>query len=433
MIGTSSRVARKMARQDAFLIPPPDSRCRASRETVDPVGPRHRDRQMQPPDRLPLGASGLLEPEVEEHTPAERGVERRRPIRGQDHHVSRPLQLLEEHVGEPIVVDGPRPIAAFAEEPVDLVQEEHGVVATPKLDADLLLRLPVPAGPKVCARQATQRAAQLPCERLGEAGLAGPRRSREQQARRPPISGVRCPDEPPCDRLPVGAGRGGLVRLGSEPGGEHHVSHPQGRHPRLFVSAPPRVQGCPQQPGGSVRLAPVGVASHRLHDLARVQRHGGEAPEVPVAARVHADSLQRAAPQLTTHARLGRLEGHAVVLGADGRQAEDIQLDRPPVLVRGLLVERRTELGGGTYHDHCAMQARLRDHLRPVRSGLVLPREGVDHGAQAANFAAQLVVLPQVLGDEVLGHRVGWAWSALSHACHADDMRLPPGAAELRG
>lgn len=54
-------------------------------------------------------------------------------------------------------------------------------------------------------------------------------------------------------------------------------------------------------------------------------------------------------------------------------------------------------------------------------------------GAQAANFAAQLVVLPTVLGDEELGHRVGWAWSALSGACHADDMRLPPTAAELRG
>ncbi len=54
-------------------------------------------------------------------------------------------------------------------------------------------------------------------------------------------------------------------------------------------------------------------------------------------------------------------------------------------------------------------------------------------GAQAANFAAQLVVLPTVLGDADLGHRAGWAWSALSGACHADDMRLPPTAAELRG
>jgi hypothetical protein len=54
-------------------------------------------------------------------------------------------------------------------------------------------------------------------------------------------------------------------------------------------------------------------------------------------------------------------------------------------------------------------------------------------GAQAASFAAQLVVLPEVLSDRHLGHRVGWAWAALTEACHADDMRLPPTAEELRG
>ncbi len=54
-------------------------------------------------------------------------------------------------------------------------------------------------------------------------------------------------------------------------------------------------------------------------------------------------------------------------------------------------------------------------------------------GAQSATFAAQLVVLPEVLGDEELGRRVGWTWAALTEACHADGLRLPPTVEQLRG
>lgn len=53
-------------------------------------------------------------------------------------------------------------------------------------------------------------------------------------------------------------------------------------------------------------------------------------------------------------------------------------------------------------------------------------------GAQAATFATQLVVLPVVLGDEGLGRRVGWTWSALTCACHAGELRLPPTVDELK-
>jgi hypothetical protein len=53
-------------------------------------------------------------------------------------------------------------------------------------------------------------------------------------------------------------------------------------------------------------------------------------------------------------------------------------------------------------------------------------------GAQAATFATQLVVLPEVLGDAALGRRVGWTWSALTCACHAGELRLPPTVDELK-
>lgn len=53
-------------------------------------------------------------------------------------------------------------------------------------------------------------------------------------------------------------------------------------------------------------------------------------------------------------------------------------------------------------------------------------------GAQAATFAAQWVVLPEVLDDPIVGRRAAWAWSALTVACHADELRLAPTASELR-
>jgi hypothetical protein len=53
-------------------------------------------------------------------------------------------------------------------------------------------------------------------------------------------------------------------------------------------------------------------------------------------------------------------------------------------------------------------------------------------GAHAARFATQLVVLPEVLDDADLGRRAAWAWQRLTVACHADDMRLPPTAGELK-
>ena len=53
-------------------------------------------------------------------------------------------------------------------------------------------------------------------------------------------------------------------------------------------------------------------------------------------------------------------------------------------------------------------------------------------GSQAAKFATQLVVLPELLDDPDLGRRAAWAWQRLTVACHADDMRLPPTAGELK-
>jgi len=54
-------------------------------------------------------------------------------------------------------------------------------------------------------------------------------------------------------------------------------------------------------------------------------------------------------------------------------------------------------------------------------------------GAQAASFAAQWTVLGEVLEEEAaVGRRAAWAWAALTAACHADELRLPPTAPELR-
>ncbi len=70
----------------------------------------------------------------------------------------------------------------------------------------------------------------------------------------------------------------------------------------------------------------------------------------------------------------------------------------------------------------------LRQALEGSMAALLADRSP---GSQAATFATQLVVLPEVLDDPELGRRVGWAWSALTRACHAGELRLPPTVDEL--
>jgi len=63
-------------------------------------------------------------------------------------------------------------------------------------------------------------------------------------------------------------------------------------------------------------------------------------------------------------------------------------------------------------------------------AGQILAEEAP--GAQAASFAAQWVLLPEVCGDADLGRRASWAWASLTSAVHADELRLAPTADELR-
>jgi hypothetical protein len=48
-----------------------------------------------------------------------------------------------------------------------------------------------------------------------------------------------------------------------------------------------------------------------------------------------------------------------------------------------------------------------------------------------APFTAQLLVLPELLGDAELAGRVAWAWTALSRASHHHGYELAPTSSEV--
>jgi hypothetical protein len=53
-------------------------------------------------------------------------------------------------------------------------------------------------------------------------------------------------------------------------------------------------------------------------------------------------------------------------------------------------------------------------------------------GLETTSMRAQLICLPEYLGDLDLGGRVGHVWAALSNACHHHAYELAPTATELR-
>ena len=54
-------------------------------------------------------------------------------------------------------------------------------------------------------------------------------------------------------------------------------------------------------------------------------------------------------------------------------------------------------------------------------------------GLEACSTKAQLLCLPQYLGDEELAERVAYAWAGLSRGCHQHPYELPPTSTELLG
>jgi len=60
----------------------------------------------------------------------------------------------------------------------------------------------------------------------------------------------------------------------------------------------------------------------------------------------------------------------------------------------------------------------------------------IRHGGapdEHTSFTAQLLVLPELLGDAEMARRVAWTWAALSRASHHHTHELPPTADELQG
>ena len=104
---------------------------------------------MQPPDGLPLSLPRRLEVEPEQDPAVQRGVEAVRPVRSHHDDVLRPLDLLEEHVGQVVVVMGLGSRAPRRQERVDLIQQQDRLVVAPELRADLLLPFTDPARPEV--------------------------------------------------------------------------------------------------------------------------------------------------------------------------------------------------------------------------------------------------------------------------------------------
>ncbi|MCB9688178.1 MAG: hypothetical protein H6738_17300 [Alphaproteobacteria bacterium] len=76
------------------------------------------------------------------------------------------------------------------------------------------------------------------------------------------------------------------------------------------------------------------------------------------------------------------------------------------------------------------------------RAGVLLARQALERelarrliakgGTTEATFTAQLLVLPDLLGDERLAGDVAWAWAALSDASHHHGYELPPTEGEVR-
>lgn len=71
---------------------------------------------------------------------------------------------------------------------------------------------------------------------------------------------------------------------------------------------------------------------------------------------------------------------------------------------------------------HQALEEALRDLWRG---------RPVTQGVERCSMRTQLLCLPTYL-DPGLAVRVGWAWSALSQACHHHAYDIAPTAAELR-